>query len=214
MRSNKYLYAGIGAAAVIVVVIITSYFINVPSKSKTDALDLDFTYEEANSNLKTSLQSQGISMSSPLKFSQQTDIDKYCNFFTDKEKQKLVEYCTSTEIKDEKGNFLGNIHMVGSKRVPGAVIAVLQSNPMMDSLDKIKTVFGTVTKELVCDCWKDVKPGGNDTIESWIDALRDFHIGGEKQHSKSKPLAIASKHLQIELTTNKDGYLWKLLIAR
>ena len=214
MRPNKYFYAGIGAAATIIAIIVASYFINMPSKSKTDVLGLDFTYEEANSNLKTSLQSQGISMSSPLKFTKQTDIEKYCNFFTNEEKQKLVEYCTSTEIKDEKGNFLGNIHMVGSQSAPGAVIAVLQSNPLMDNLDEIKTVFGTMTKDLVCDCWKDVKPGGYDTIGSWVDALRDFHVNGDKPHSKSKPLALDSKHLQIELTTNKDGYLWKLLLAR
>jgi len=214
VKPNKYLYVGIGAAAAIIAIIVVSYYINMPAKSKSNALDLDFTYNEANSNLKTSFQSQGISMSSPLKFTKQLDIDKYCNFFTDAEKQKLVEYCTSTEIKDEKGNFLGNVHMVGSQSAPGAVIAVLQSNPTMDNLDKIKIVFGTMTKELVCDCWKDVKPGGYDTIEKWIDALRDFHTSGDKPHSKSKPLALDSKHLQIELTTNKDGYLWKLLLAR
>ena len=214
MKPNKYLYAGIGAVAVIIAIVVVSYYINMPSKPKTNDLDLDFTYDKANSDLKTNLQSQNISMSSPLKFTKPTDIEKYCNFFSNEEKQKLVEYCTSTEIKDEKGNFLGNIHMVGSQSAPGAVIAVLQSNPTIDSLNEIKTVFGTITKELVCDCWQDIKPGGYDTIESWIDALRDFHTSGDKPHSKAKPLALDSKHLQIELTTNKDGYLWKLLVAR
>jgi hypothetical protein len=214
VKPNKYLYAGIGAAAVIIAIMILSYSVSVPSKPKTDALDLDFTYDEANSNLKTSLQSQSISMSSPLKFSKQADIEKYCNFFSSEEKQKLVEYCTSTEIKDAKGTFLGNIHIVGSQNAPGAVIAVLQTNPTMDNLDEIKIVFDAMTKELVCDCWQDVKPGGYDTIEKWVDALRDFHTAGDKPHSKAKPLELDSKHLQIELTTNKDGYLWKLLVAR
>lgn len=210
---KKSVYARIGIAAIAVAIVI--YIIQVTlSAPKADTLGLDFTYDEANSNLESSLQSQGISMSSPLKFSEQKDIGKYCNFLTDQEKQKLVKYCTSTEIKDSRGNFLGNIHMVGSSRAPGLVIAILQSNPLLDNLGEIKTVFGTITKELVCDCWTGVKPGGYETIDGWIDALRDFHTGGGKPHSKSKPIELASKRLQIELTATKDGYIWQLLVAR
>lgn len=215
MKSNKYVYAGIGAAATVAVIIAVSYSMTpIQSMPKIDPLELDFTYDEANSVLKSNLQLEGISMSSPLKFSEQKSIERYCSFFSDAEKQKLVEYCTSTELKDEDGNFLGNVHMVGSPDAPLLVFVVVQSNPMIDNLEQVKKVFGVSTKDLVCDCWDEEKPGGYETIESWIDALRDFHTGGDKPHSSSKPLLLASKHLQIELTTTKDGYVWELLIAR
>ena len=85
---------------------------------------------------------------------------------------------------------------------------------MISQVEQIKTIFGSVIDELVCTCWEEVKPGGYDTVGNWINALRDFHTSGDKPHSTSKALPLASKHLQIELTTNKDGYLWELLIAR
>ncbi|HSD05436.1 MAG TPA: hypothetical protein VLB45_06780, partial [Nitrosopumilaceae archaeon] len=174
MKSNKYLYAGTGAAAALAVIIIVSYSVT-PTQSvpEIDSLALDFTYDEANSDLKSNLISEGISMSSPLKFVEQNSIEKYCSFFSDPEKQKLVEYCTSTELKDGNGNFLGNIHMIGTIDAPRLVFVVVQSNPV--DTGQVKTVFGISTKELVCDCWNQVKPGGYETIESWIDALRDFH---------------------------------------
>lgn len=215
MKLNKYFYAGIGAAVVLFVIVIMSYQMSsTPPEPKTDSLALDFTYEEANSNLKLNLKSEGISMSSPLKFAEQQSIEKYCSFFTDKEKQKLVEYCTSTELKDGTGNFLGNIHMIGTTNAPRLVFVVVQSNPMIDNLEQVKKVFDVVTKELVCNCWDQVKPGGYETIGSWVDALRDFHTNGDKPHSSSAPILLASKHIQIELTTTKDGYVWELLIAR
>lgn len=215
MKSNKYVYAGIGAAAVVAVIIAVSYSMTqIPSVPKIDPLELDFTYDEANSVLKSNLQLEGISMSSPLKFAEQQSIERYCSFFSDPEKQKLVEYCTSTELKDGNGNFLGNVHMTGSHDAPRLVFVVVQSNPMIDNLEQVKKVFDISTKELVCDCWNEEKPGGYETIGIWVDALRDFHTGGDKPHSSSKPLLLASKQLKIELTTTEDGYVWELLISQ
>lgn len=212
MKAKKSVYVGIGIVVIMFVVYYLS--IKVPDSTKNNSLDLDFTYEEVNTNLKQSLQTQGILMSSPLEFKEPITITKYCSFFTDKEKQKLIEYCTSTELTDGAKNFIGNIHLVGSPSAPKLVMIVLQSNAAVDNLEQIKTIFGLVAKELVCDCWDKVKPGGYDTIESWIDALKDFHMKGDKPHSKSKPISLESKHLQIELTTTKDGYVWELLVAR
>ena len=214
MKSRKYVFVVIGAAVAIAAMVSVIYYNEKSETPKIDSLSLDFTYDESNSALKQSLQPQGITMSSPLRFLKQQEIEKWCKFFSDQEKQKLVEYCTSTEIKDQSGNFLGNIHMIGSPNAPKLVLVVLQSNPMLDNMSQIKTVFGTVTKELVCDCWESVKPGGYETIESWVDALRDFHIGGNKPHSESKSISLASKHMQIQLTTTKEGYVWEMLIAR
>ncbi|HXV38838.1 MAG TPA: hypothetical protein VD699_04635 [Nitrosopumilaceae archaeon] len=214
MKSRKYLILGIGVVAAIAAIALVISYNGKSETPKVDSLSLDFTYDEANSVLKQSLQSQGIAMSSPLKFLKQQDIEKWCKFFSDSEKQKLVEYCTSTEIKDPNGNFLGNIHMVGSPDAPKLVLVVLQSNPALDNMNQIKSVFGTVTKELVCNCWEDIKPDDYETIESWIDALRDFHTSGNQPHSESKTISLASKHMQIQLTTTKEGFVWEMLIAR
>lgn len=214
MKSRKYLVLGIGVAAVIAVIVFAISYNGKSETPKIDSLSLDFTYDEANSVLKQSLQSQEITMSSSLRFTKQQEIEKWCKFFSDSEKQKLVEYCTSTEIKDPSGNFLGNIHLVGSPSAPKLVLVVLQSNPMLDNINQIKAVFGTVTKELVCDCWESVKPGGYETIENWVVALQNFHTGGSKPHSESKSILLASKHMQIQLTTTKEGYVWDLLIAK
>lgn len=212
--NKKYVYGGIGAGIAIAAIMVGFYILNSKPDASTSSLNLDFTYDEANSQLKNSMNSSGIQMSSALKFSQPKDIEKWCSFFNDPDKQKLVEYCTSTELRDKNGNFLGNIHMVGSPDAPKLVAVILQSDPMMSQFEQIKTVFDIVTKDLVCTCWEQVKPNGYTTIQDWVNALRDFHTGGDKPHSKSKPILLASKHLQIELTTNKDGYLWELLIAR
>ena len=214
MESKKYVFTGVGAAVAIIAIIFVIFYNEKPETPKVDSLSLDFTYDEANSVLKQSLHSQGIVMSNPLRFLKQQDIEKWCKFFSDQEKQNLVEYCTSTEIKDQSGNFLGNIHLVGSPTTPKLVLIVLQSNPLLENLNQIKTVFGIVTKELVCDCWEEVKPGGYATVENWVDALRDFHISGSKLHSESKSISLASKHIQIQLTTTKEGYVWEMLVAR
>lgn len=213
VMNKKYVYGGVGIAVTIVAILVTVYLL-ISNDETSPSLNLDFTYDEANSKLKESMNSNGIKMSSALKFSQTKDIEKWCKLFDDTEKQNLVKYCTSTELKDSNGNFLGNIYMVGSTNAPGLVAVTLQSDPMMSQFEKIKTVFRIVTEDLVCDCWEEVKPGGYKTTGEWLDALRDFHIAGEKPHSESKLPELALKHLQIELTTNRDGYFWELLIAR
>ena len=214
MKSRKYIFAGIGVAAAIAIAVFVISYTEKPKTLQADLLSLDFTYDEANSVLKQSLQSQGIVMSSPLKFQKQQDLDKWCKFLSDPEKQKIVQYCTSTELKDQNGQFVGNVHMVGSSMAPSLVVVALQSNPYLDNMAQVKTIFDTVTKELVCDCWNNVKPGGYDTIGDWVDALRDFHNTGNKLQSQSKSLALASKHMQIKLATSNEGYVWQMLIAK
>ncbi|MGI0027470.1 MAG: hypothetical protein ACREAD_06475, partial [Nitrosopumilaceae archaeon] len=187
---------------------------NNSDQSQISPLDLDFSYEEANSNLLTSLQSHQINMSRPLQFFSQTNINQYCNFFSDAKKQALVKFCTSTELRDKDGNFLGNINMVGSTRAPGLVIAAIQTDPVMSNLNDVKTVFGAVINETTCDCWDKEKPRGYATISDMIDAFRDFHIASKKPNSTSQSVPLGSEHFELELTTNQSGYVWKLLVAR
>jgi hypothetical protein len=222
MRQKKLLYVGIGGAAAIAAIISVLVILPNISNQSTDntdqsqisPLDLDFTYDEANSNLKTSLLSHDINMSRPLQFFSQTDINQYCNFFSDQKKQALVKFCTSTEIKDKNGNFLGNINMVGSTRAPGLVITAIQSDPTMSNLNDVKTIFGAVINETTCGCWDKEKPRGYATLSDMIDAFRDFHIAGKKPNSTSQSIPLGSEHFEMELTTNQGGYVWKLLVAR
>ena len=222
MRQKKFLYAGIGGAvaiAVIIIVIVLLPNISNQSSDNTDQsqvspLDLSFSYEEANSNLRTSLRSHEINMSRPLQFFSQTDINQYCNFFSDSKKQALVKFCTSSELKDKNGNFLGDINMVGSTRAPGLVIAAVQTDPALSTLNDVKTIFGAVINETTCDCWDTEKPRGYATLSDMIDAFHDFHIAGKKPNSTSQSVPLGSEHFELELTTNQNGYLWKLLVAR
>jgi len=216
---SKYTYTGIAVAVAISITVIISTQLNTSQKNTgeevgTSALDLDFSYEEANSDLKTALESHHINMSNPIRFSSQTDINQNCNFLSDPKKQALVKYCTSTELRDTRGSFLGDISMVGSVTAPGLVIVALQLDPMLTSYDNVKNVFGAVINETVCQCWDKERPGGYATLSDMVNALRDFHINGKKPNSTTHSIPLVNKHFEIELSTNEHGYLWKLLVAR
>lgn len=221
---KSYLFGGIGGAAVIAIAVAVYGLTATDSAvtvTQTDETFLDnmsdvlnFTYNDANASLKEALEVDGISMSSPVILKEKTDIDKYCTFIKDKEKQSLVEYCTSTELRDSDGDFLGNIHMVGSPTFPRLVIVLVQVDPLMNQLDDVKTIFSAVTENIVCNCWEEKKPGGFETVDSLVDGLRQFHTSDVKPHSQSSPIDIEGKSMQIELTTNTQGYLWELLITR
>jgi len=221
---KSYLFGGIGGAvaisiAVTAYILITTSSTGMVTQTDETLLDnmsdvLNFTYTDANAKLKEALSSEGISMSSPVTLKEKTDIDKYCTFLKDKEKQSLVDYCTSTELRDSDGEFLGNIHMIGSPSFPRLVIVLVQVDPLMSQIDSVKTVFSLVTKNLVCNCWEEKKPGGFETVSSLIDGLHQFHTGDVKPHSQSNQISIEGKSMQIELTTNTQGYLWELLITR
>lgn len=205
--NKKILYVGIAIAIVIVSISIASF------NSMTSSQNVSTSkYLENNLILKQKLSEQGISMSSPIRLQTQDEIQKYCSFFADSEKQKLVEYCTSTELKDSNGKFLGNIHMVGLKDVPQMVLVLVQTDPYMSQIDSVKKVFDTTTQELVCKCWEDAKPDNFANIGDWIEGLRHFHTSDTKPHSKSKQIVLEGKTLQLELTTNTEGYLWQLYI--
>lgn len=193
--------AGVG------VVLVASFLFIATGKQETKN-----QYLEDNLQLKQKLAEDVILMSSPIRLQEPEDIAKYCAFFTSDEKQKLVKYCTSTELKDADGKFLGNIHMVGSPDEPKIIIVLLQTDPFMSEIDSVKTVFDKTIETLVCDCWQEESPGGFSDVGKWVEGLRKFHQSDVRPHSKSKQLVLESKSIQMELTTNKDGYLWQLFI--
>lgn len=202
MINKKILY---GVTGVSVIIISSIFFLTIEQAPYVQ-------YVEYNSLLKEKLADRQISMSSPIKLQKQEDIKQYCAFFTNQEMQKLTEYCTSTEITDSSGIFLGNIHMIGSPYEPKIILTLIQTDPQMSQIESVKTIFDTVIKNIVCDCWGDVKPDGMNSVSEWVEGLRKFHQSDTQTHSKSKKLMLESKTVQMELTTNKDGYLWQLFI--
>lgn len=218
MKSKKYAYIGIATAGIVVVVVFFTQFNIMQTGSNVQsgisAYTLDFTYAEINSNLKSSLIEQHINMSKPLEFSTPSDIRQYCNFLSNQTKQSMIEHCTSTELKDEHNNFLGNINMVGSSLSPVLVIAAAQSDPIFSNYNDIKILFGDVVNETICQCWAKEKPGGYSTLSDMMNALRDFHLKGKEPNSTTRGIPLSGKHFEIELTTNNQGYLWKLLVAK
>ena len=188
MKSKKYVYVGIAAAASIAAaVVFFTQFNMAPTEPSAplglSAYTLDFTYAEVNSDLKNTLIDQNINMSKPVKFSTPSDINQYCNFLTNQTRQAMIEYCTSTEIKDEHGNFLGNLNMIGSPLTPVMVITAAQSDPMFSNYKDIKILFGDVVNETICQCWATETPGNYTTLSSMMDALRDFHVKGKEPDS-------------------------------
>jgi hypothetical protein len=204
MINKKILFvvAGVAAALTVIFVLI----------DKSEQQTAQNQYLENNLLLKQMLAERGISMSSPVRLQTPEDITKYCTLFTDENMQKEIGYCTSTELKDSAGRFLGNVHMVGLPDEPKIIMALIQTDPFMSEIDSVKTVFDTTIQNLVCNCWEQEKPGNFDDVGQWVDGLRQFHLSDTKPHSKSKQLLLESKTLQLELTTNKDGYLWQLFI--
>ena len=116
-------------------------------------------------------------------------------------------------MRDKQG-FLGDVDMVGSPDAPGLVVVALQSNPLLTNYGNVKTVFGTVINNTICQCWDKEHPGGYPTLSAMVDALRDFHMDGKKPDSTTHTIPLENKHFEIELTTNESGYLWKLLVAK
>jgi hypothetical protein len=206
MVNKKIFYIVIGITAAILISVLGIIYNDIGNVQKSSV------YDDTNKILKQKLSEHDISMSSPVKLQKQEDIKKYCAFFTNEEKQKLVQYCTSTELRSSDGKFLGNIHMVGSPDNPKITVVLIQVDPFMSQFDSVKTIFVTTIQNVVCDCWNDVKPSNFQSAEEWIDGLKQFHLQDTKPHSKSKELLLNGKTLQLELSTNKDGYLWQLFI--
>ena len=210
MNKKIGISTAIGTATVAIIVGAV-FTLNLPTEQKSEFSDV---YAKLNSELKKILAENNILLSSPLRLSEKESISKYCTFFGEEEKQSLVDYCTSTELKDSEGKFLGNIHMVGDITNPKLILAIIQVDPLMSQLVDLKKVYGVAIEYLVCDCWQEQNPDGFETISDWIDAMKKFHTSDVKPHSRSKVITLEDNKLQLELSTNQDGYLWKLLIER
>jgi hypothetical protein len=201
-------------SGIVIVGIIAVFMIPMSINStseKSDSEILSISYIETNKEIQSQLVLQNISMSSALKLNG-FSIEKYCTFFADESIQNAIEYCTSTELLDSGGRYLGNIHMVGVSDSPKYVIGVIQADPIVSQLDEVKIIYQTMIESLVCDCWEDEKPGGFESVSDWIDAAHSHHLEAKRITSKSEINGLAQKDLLLEITTNTEGYLWKFII--
>ena len=196
--------------SVIVITAIVGIFL-IPPTEKAESDTLSLSYTETNKDIQSLLAIHDISMSSALRLNG-FSIKEYCTFFADESIQNAIEYCTSTELLDQDGQYLGNIHMVGRSSSPKYVIGVIQADPVVSQLDDIKIVYQTMIESLICKCWEEKKPGGLESVSAWIDAANTHHLEAKKITSKSEISGLAQKDLLLEITTNTEGYLWKFII--
>ncbi len=194
----------------IVITIIIAVFM-IPASEEAESETLSISYTETNKELQSILATNNISMSSALKLNG-FSIEKYCTFFADESIQNAIKYCTSTELLDSDGQYLGNIHMVGTPGSPKYVIGVIQADPNVSQLNEIKTIYQTMIESLVCQCWEEEKPGGFESVSDWIDAANAHHLEAKRITSKSEISGLAPKDILLEITTNTEGYLWKFIV--
>ena len=224
--NKKIIPAGIGIAILIIAIISFALISEDETATiqsdekitdKTSDSGLGITYTGVNYQLKQILQENDITMSSPIKLDDLRDIWSYCNLFKGDE-QKLVEYCTSTELKDSDDNFLGNIHAVGTSEDPKLIMALIQVDPFLNQKEDAKTVFSVLIDHIVCECWhkkiiQNQTSVQGKSLDEKADEHIEFHISGGKPISKSNIFLLDGKSIQMELTTNTEGYLWKLFVT-
>jgi len=196
-------------SGIVITIIIVVFMI--PTSEVAESETLSISYTETNKELQSILATRNISMSSALKLNG-FSIEKYCTFFADESIQNAIKYCTSTELLDSDGQYLGNIHMVGTPGSPKYVIGVIQADPNVSQLNEIKTIYQTMIESLVCECWNEEKPGGFESVSDWIDAANAHHLEAKRITSKSEISGLAPKDILLEITTNTEGYLWKFIV--
>lgn len=169
----------------------------------TDESGLKLSYEDINQQTRDELDLVGISMSSPIRLGNSELIQTYCDFLADK-----IEYCTSTELLDGNGDFLGNIHVLGDTN-PKTAMAVVQLDALLSQKTDAKSVFSALTKVIICDCWSM----GRQSMDAWAESYVESHINSESQSTASDTITIEDRSIQMKLLTNPDGYEWQMLIT-
>ncbi len=210
MSTRALTLAAMGIGAAISAAAVALYLASAPGGG-FDPPALDFDYS-MNSQISDTLAGRDVSMSSPITASQAFDVQRYCTFFDDPEKQSQIRYCTSTELLDGNGHFLGNVHMVGTPESPKLVIAILEAS--LDEAGTVSAVFDAVIDNTVCECWENLSPGGFPSVSGWVDAMGDFHRQATSETTtKSAVLVLDDLKVQSEITSIEGAYVWKLFVA-
>lgn len=169
-------------------------------------------YTNLNKSLQTSLKSYNVIMSSPIRLNSIDLIEQYCLPLVAQMEHTPISFCTSTELKDENGKFVGNIHMLGSLKSPGLILAAIQTGISENELYKVNELFNAVLKIVVCDCWNEMQPLGY-TLDSFIEQLYYNHTTSSAIQTKSKIIELEGRKIQFILTTDNQNYEWLLRIG-
>lgn len=157
--------------------------------------------------IRSELAELGIEMSSPIRLSGDAAAE-YCTFFAG----RPPERCVSTELRGPGGGFLGNVHMVGTDAGPAVVLGVVQSDAGASQRYQISAVAGALVRQLVCDCWTEVSPGGFDSVRAWVDETARRHLEAGETTTASRIDGLP-RPLLAEVTRNDGGHLWKILVG-
>ena len=175
--------------------------------------EVNFIYSNVDSMQKI-LIDKNIVMSSPTVITDNT-IGQYCTFFDNDGVQRFVQYCVTTALVDSDGEPLGNLNMGGNPISPSMALAILEVSPDLGSKrDQIDFVFQTMIENLVCDCWDEQKPGGFESVSSWLDAAESKYLESSQNTLKSKMNGLAQKQLILEITSVGESYLWTLIVLK
>ena len=152
-----------------------------------------------NNLIRSALERHDIQMSSSLEFSGEKAAE-FCSFFAD---GTVPVYCTSTELV-QSGEFLGNVHMVGTTDEPSAVLGVVRSDTIPSGVHTVVAVADSIIGS-VFEC-----TGGTSAL--WIEQLSDRHTRESTMATKSTINGLPTPVL-LELTGSSGNYLWTILIG-
>jgi len=199
------------AIAIVVSISIFSISENSPQPQSKSIYEVGFTFNDVD-KIKKSLSTQKIFMSFPTEITDQT-IGQYCPYLTDI--QNPIEHCATTVITDINGNSLGNINMGGTIDGPIMALAIIDSSPFLDSKqDVVNHVFQTMIEILVCDCWEDEKPGGFESVRTWLDTAAEKYTESSQSTLTSKIGGLENMKLILEITSTNENYLWTLIVLK
>ena len=171
----------------------------------------DFTFNDVE-KIQKSLATQNISMSPSIPINDQT-IDQYCTYFDSINTMQTVEYCATAALLNSDGKTIGNLNMGGTYDDPVMALAIIDASPSLNSKkDEINIVFQTMIQTLICDCWKVHRPGGFESIQSWLDAAEEKYAMSSQTTLKSEITGLENKSLILEITSTDESYLWTLIV--
>lgn len=173
-------------------------FICADDLTESEPSVMPLSYDDDNL-IRSALERHDIQMSSSLKFSGEKAAE-FCSFFAD---GSVPAYCTSTELV-RSGEFLGNIHMVGTADEPSAVLGVVRSDAMPSGVHTVVAVTDSIIKS-VFECTSG-------TSALWIGQLLDRHTRESTVATKSTMDGLPTPVL-LELTGTSDNHLWTILIG-
>ena len=197
-----------------IVVVFSLVYFNYESKLVDGSVisDIDFIYSDVD-KIQKILDAQQIFMSSPTTIIDHT-VDQYCMFFDSENVQRFVQSCITTALVDSDGQPLGNFNMGGNPITPIMALAIIEVSSLDSNQDDVAFVFETMIDTLVCDCWEAQKPGGFESISSWLDAAKQQYGESDQNTLKSKINGLAQKQLILEITATEKSYIWTLIVIK